>query len=190
MNKIKTISKYIRSLLILITVLHLFVYASILLFTDTSNTASQLSASYNVFSSFIEVSFKDSWQGFAQALSQEGFNTIIILGIAESLPYLFIYFFIFKLFGLYQQGIIFTYKNSFYIKCIGTSLLGWIGLSLFYPIIVTLVIRFTGQSKTLPMMINIGSTEIKYLIISLIIYAFAWIMKEAINLKSEQELVI
>lgn len=190
MNKIKTISKYIRNLLILITVLHLTVYTSILVFADTSSASSQLSASYNVFSSFITIDFKDSWSGFAQVLSQEGFNPTIILGIADSLPYFFIYFFIFKLFGLYQQGLIFTYKNSFYIKCIGSSLLGWIGLSVFYPVLVTLFIRFTGQSDTLPLMMNIGSTEIKYLIISLIIYAFSWIMKEAIELKSEQELVI
>jgi len=190
MKKIQSISKYIRTLLILIAVLHLFVYASILIFADTTHSSSHLSVSYHIFTSNISIDFQDSWKGFSQALSQEGFNSSLILGIAESVPYLFIYFFLFKLFGLYQQGIIFTYKNSFYIKCIATSLLGWIGVSLFYPIIVTLLIRFTGQSNTLPMMINFGSTEMKYLMISLIIYAFAWIMKEAIKIKSDQELVI
>ncbi len=106
------------------------------------------------------------------------------------LPYLLIYFFLFKLFKYYQQGQIFTVANIACLKNIGKTLLAWIGLNIFYPVLVTLIIRFSGLSDSLAIYMNIGSTEFFYLVSGLVIYVMAWIMTMAIELKQEQELVV
>lgn len=56
--------------------------------------------------------------------------------------------------------------------------------------LVVLVLRFLGASDSLPIIINIGSTELGYFLSGAIIYVMAWIMKEALTLQQEQELVI
>jgi hypothetical protein len=105
-------------------------------------------------------------------------------------PSLLIYLSLFKLFGLYQKGLIFTTANIQCIKNIGTVLLAWIALKLLYPLIVTLVLRFSGASDTLALYMSLGSDEVRFLLIGLVIYVIAWIMNEATSLHQEQELVI
>ena len=63
-------------------------------------------------------------------------------------------------------------------------------MNIFYPVLVVLVLRFLGASDSLPIIINIGSTELGYFLSGAIIYVMAWIMKEALTLQQEQELVI
>ena len=142
------------------------------------------------FTSGATVDFSGSWSDLAKALTDEGFNSLLILGGAELVPSILIYLSLFKLFGLYQRGAIFTAENIKCIKKIGTVLLAWFALKLCYPIVVTLVIRFSGASDTLSLYIGLGTTELKYLLIGLIIYVIAWVMNEATSLHQEQELVI
>ena len=73
---------------------------------------------------------------------------------------------------------------------LGKTLLFWVVLNICYPVIVTLFIRFTGLSDSLPIILNFGSTELKYLMIGGIIYVIAWIMHEGVLIKEQQELVI
>jgi hypothetical protein len=190
MSRIANISKLIKILLLFLALLQLAGFV-VLLLVDSS-----YSSHYSVWlanfglSSAMSFSFDNSWHDFAELLAQQQFDPILILGIAATIPYLLIYYFLYQLFSLYQQGIIFTQKNTTWVKCIAIVLLGWIGLNLLYPVLVTLVLRLSGASSTLPIMVNLGSTELGYLLTGLIIYVIAWIMNEAIELKQEQALVI
>ncbi len=190
MQKISKISSFIRALITFVFILHITAYIAVIFFGDNNGSNNEAGIKSEHASSFVHVDFNGSWEGIAQALEKENFNSVAILGIAESIPYLFIYFFLFKLFGLYKSGIIFTAANINCIKHIGTSLLAWILLSILYPVAVTLFIRFTHLSETLPIIVNFGSTELRYLAIGLIVYVIAWVMREALDLQSEQELVI
>jgi hypothetical protein len=96
-------------------------------------------------SSAVNIDFSGSWEDLAQALTDEGFNALLILGSADLLPSLILYLSLFKLFGLYQQGLVFTTANIQCIKNIGTVLLAWIALKLLYPVIVTLVLGFQAH---------------------------------------------
>lgn len=190
MVKISRLSKYIRYLILFLASLQLLAF--ILIVTNGVNTelGQQVIVDFGLFNSNFHIEFSQSWQDIAQALKKENFNTTLILGSIELLPYLLIYFFLLRLFTCYQRGEIFTTKTIHCLKMLGKTLLFWVVLNICYPVIVTLFIRFTGLSDSLPIILNFGSTELKYLLIGGIIYVIAWIMHEGVLIKEQQELVI
>jgi len=190
MSQITLVSKLVRLLVLAIAVLHFSAYLAVILFGELQESGRQLSIQLGFISSHFSIEFNHSWQGIALALEGKNFNSAAILGSAELIPYVFIYFFVYRLFGLYQKGVVFTAANIQCLKYLGATLLGWILLNLLYPLLVTMVIRLSGASETLKFYLNLGTQELTYLLIGLVIYVIAWIMKEAINLKQEQELVI
>jgi len=184
------VSKIVRALVALYIIIQIGVYALLLMLGHNIEGTYELSEEFSFFSSAMNVDFSGSWGDLANALTSEGFNVLLILGSAELLPSLLIYFSLFKLFGLYQQGLVFTSANIACIKNIGTVLLAWIALKLLYPVVVVLVIRFSGASDSLALYMSLGSDELRLLLIGLVIYVIAWVMNEATSLHQEQELVI
>jgi hypothetical protein len=189
-HRISKVSKIVRALIALFVVMQVFSFAFLLLFGVNNEGTFELTDNFLFISSAASIDFSGSWENLALALTNEGFNALLILGSADLLPSILIYWSLFKLFGLYQQGLVFTAANIQCIKNIGTVLLAWIALKLLYPIVVTLVLRFSGASDTLSLYISLGSDELRFLLIGLVIYVIAWIMSEAISLHQEQELVI
>jgi hypothetical protein len=110
--------------------------------------------------------------------------------IPELLFCLFIYLSLIKLFGLYQQGIIFTANHINQLRNIGTCLLVWTVFDLFYPIFLMLFLRLSGLSESLPLFFSISSDQLLRLLVGLIIFVLGWIMTEAQKLQQEQELTI
>lgn len=191
MTKISLISKYVCALLLAMVILQVTSHILLLFFGElTASGVSELSINFHWFSSHISHQFTHGWFDISQALMAENFNALAILGTAELIPYLFIYFYLFKLFSYYQQGEIFTIDNIACLKNIGKILLFWILLNAFYPVLVSLFIRFAGFSDKLAIYLNFGSDEIFYLVSGLVIYVIAWVMTMAIELKQEQELVV
>ncbi|MBL4942457.1 MAG: DUF2975 domain-containing protein [Colwellia sp.] len=191
MSKISKASKYICALLIAMATFQLTTHLLLLFFGEqTAIGLNKLTINFSFFSSYIAHQTSHNWLNISQALEAENFNSLAILGSMELLPYLLIYFFLFKLFKFYQQGQIFTVANIACFKNIGKTLLAWIGFSIFYPVLVTLFIRLSGLSDSLAIYISFGSREFFYLVSGLIIYVMAWIMTMAIELKQEQEFVI
>lgn len=189
MTKISNISKLIRMLIVFITLLHIASFVSHL-YDDRPTGIERVVPSTSETTLTSTAGITESWQEFSQALEQEGFNSIAILASVDIAFYSFIYFLVFQLFGLFQQGKIFTQQNINCIKSIGRCLLAWVVISIIYPAIVTLIIRVSGTSDSLALYFSIGSTELVNLLSGLIIYAFAWVINEAIEIKQEQELVI
>lgn len=191
MTKISKASKYICALLITMATFQVISHILLLCFGElTTVGVSQLSIDFHLFSSHISHQSTHGWTNISQALIAENFNALAILGTAELIPYLFIYYFLFRLFSYYQHGEIFTIPNITCLKNIGKTLLFWIVLNALYPVLVSLIIRFTGLSDKLSIYLNIGSSELFYLASGLVIYVMAWIMTMAIELKQEQELVV
>ncbi len=189
-DRIRKVSKIVRALVALFIIMQVGVYALLVISAENQDGTYQLSEQFTYFSSAVNVDFSGSWGNMAQALTDEGFNALLILGSAELVPSLLIYLLLFKLFGLYQRGLVFTVENIQCIKNVGTVLLGWLILKLFYPLLVSLTLRFTGASDTLSIYMSVGSDELRYLLIGLVIYVIAWVMSEATSLHQEQELVI
>jgi hypothetical protein len=189
-QSIRKVSKIVRALIALFILMQLVSYTLLLMFGNNVDGTFELSDNSYIFSSAVNIDFSGSWENLAQALTAEGFNTFLILASADLLPSFLIYLSLFKLFGLYQQGLVFTAANIQCIKNIGTVLLAWVVLKLLYPLVVTLILRFSGASDTLALYMSLGSDELRLLLIGLMIYVIAWIMNEATSLHQEQELVI
>lgn len=190
MHRISLISRLVKGLVVLLALLQLLTF--VILANSTSNTEAGSSASFDngLGQSMVEVAFDGAWHDLAVALERNDLSSLWLLGTVEAIPYLFIYYFLYRLFSLYQNGTIFSQPNIRCVKAIGTTLLVWLFVSLFYPITLVLLLRLFNISDQLPFIFIIGSTEISYLISGLVIYVIAWIMQEALTLKSEQELVI
>lgn len=190
MSKISCLSQYIRYLIFFLASLQVIAFVLVASLGENTDLGQQAIVDFGLFYSSFNIEFSHSWQDIAQSLKQENFNTTLILGSAELLPYFFIYFFLLRLFSYYQAGEIFTTNTIYCLKMLGKTLLFWLLLNLFYPLLVTLFIRFTGLSESLPIILNFGSTELNYLLIGSIVYVVAWIMQEGLLIKEQQELVI
>ena len=190
MSKISKASQCICALLLTIACLQVLTHLVLIFFSEFEAGSEPLTANYTFLFAHLSHQVTSSWQNIAQALESEGFNSLIILSSMQLIPYLLIYFFLFKLFKLYQQGKIFTIDNSNCFKNIGKTLFAWIAINFLYPVVVTLFLRLTGLSDSLALHLSIGSKEFIYLLSGLIIYVMALVMIAANELHQEQELVI
>lgn len=182
--------KLIKVLLTVVILSKVIFHAVLLGWGSLSDGGYVLSQEFSLLSVLVNYSVTGTWQSLALDLQQEQFNFLAILGSAQLLPNVLICIFIFKLFSLFEQGKVFSVAHAKYLKYIGTTLFFWIVLNAIYPVLVTLSIRLLGLSDSLPLHLNISSTEFSYLLYGLIIYAMAAVMEQAILLKEEEELVI
>lgn len=190
MDKITKVSKYVRYLIVFLAFIHLASFALTILLSDKicSSRLLDIELGSSVFSSIVE--FDGTGKNLAPSLESAGFNSTVILGSVDIVIYTTLYFLLFKLFGLYKSGAVFTAANINCIKNIGRVLLLWVALSIIYPSIVVLLIRTFDMSHALSFHFSFGSSELIRLTSGIIIYVITWIMTEAVALKKEQELVI
>ncbi|MEP1446687.1 MAG: DUF2975 domain-containing protein [Paraglaciecola sp.] len=189
MEKIAKVSLLIRLLIILVASLNIIVIAVAIISQSETNSAELAVGTSQSYVSQI-VGVPESSSVFAEELLAEGFDSHAIILIPELLFYLFIYWSLIKLFGLYQRGGIFTIHHIKQLRNIGTCLLVWPVFDLFYPILLTLLFRSTGLSDSLPLVLSLGSDQLLKLLIGLIIFVMSWIMMEGQRLQQEQELTI
>ena len=190
MIKIYKVSRCIQILLVVIAFRQVIAHGLLVIKGEYKQGYYQLSADSGFTSIIARHQVSNSWENITQALEVEGFNSLFILGTVELIPYLLIYFFLFKLFSHYYRGEIFTDMANQCLKNIGKTLIFWIGINIIYPVLVTLFIRFGGWSDSLAVYIGVGSTELYYLLLGLVIYVVAWVMTQGLKLQKEQELTI
>ena len=189
MEKIARVSLFIRLLIVLVACLNIVVITVAILTQSESNSAEL--AVGTVQSSITQVvKLPKSSENFANDLHSEGFNSHAIMLIPELLFCLFIYLSLIKLFGLYQQGIMFTVNHINQLRNVGTCLLVWSAFDLLYPILLVLFLRLSGLSESLPLFLSISSDQLLKSLVGLIIFVLSWIMTEAQKLQQEQELTI
>jgi hypothetical protein len=190
MHKIEKVSKYVRYFIVFLAFIHIASFVLTILLSDKicSSRLLDIELGGSVYSSIVE--FDGTGKNLAPVLKSEGFDSTMILGSIDILIYSILYFLLFRLFGLYMSGFIFTSANINCIRSMGRVLLLWVGLSIIYPVIVVFIIRITGFSDSLLFHFSFGSSELIRLMLGIVIYVVAWIMAEAMKLNREQELVI
>jgi hypothetical protein len=189
MEKIARVSLFIRLLIVLVACLNIVVI-TVAILTKSESSSAELAVGTVQSSVTQVVSLPKFSESFAKELHSEGFNSHAIMLIPELLFCLFIYLSLIKLFGLYQQGIIFTANHINQLRNIGTCLLVWTVFDLSYPIFLMLFLRLSGLSESLPLFFSISSDQLLRLLVGLIIFVLGWIMTEAQKLQQEQELTI
>lgn len=191
MSRISKVSKIVRIWLVLAIFFQVAIYAALLFFTEQNATNFHISidGGFDVAGPFATPSGNESDLG--KALIEQDFNALALLGWVDVLIYCLLYFFLYRLFSLYQQGQIFTQSNIHQFKCLGYTMLAWVLIDLIYPNLLVLVLRLSGLApEPLPLELSVNSTDLKQLMIGLMIYVIGWVMTEAKTLQQEQELTI
>jgi len=188
--QIQNVSKIIRLIIVIVALIHIGSFLFTVLNVEERSLSHQIELKQEQTSYTATVEMTGTGEELAENLNNEGFNGLAILGSADMVIYSIIYFFIYRLFSLYQQGKIFTPANINCIEKIGRCLLAWVLVSLLYPVLVVLIIRFSALSDSLPIMVSVTSDDLIHLLSGLVIYVIAWVMAEAMKLQQEQTLVI
>jgi hypothetical protein len=191
MEKITSLSRWIKLLILFLALLQLSSFVATMMFGEYVGNEYVLRIDWwGFFYSILTVDFSGSWSLLTSSLHAAGFHPGLILGTVEILPYIFIYYFLYRLFSLYQQSKIFTASNFKCLSRIAVVFIAWIVLSLFYPILVAFVLRVAGLGNEVPYILILGDQELKYALLGMIFYCIAWVMRHATELQKEAELTI
>ena len=95
-----------------------------------------------------------------------------------------------KLFRNYENNNIFTFENATIYQKLGYSIFYWVGGSVLYGAIMTVVISFNNPPGHRMLAIGFEGIDFITLIMGLIVLIISWVMKEACILADEQNLTI
>lgn len=187
---IKKVSRLVQILFLLFALVHIGSFFLTLIFSQENSVSHQVEVKHGAVGYSAVASVARNHHGLAQALLAEDYHVTAILGGPTMVVYAMLYFIMFRLFGLYQKGQIFTHANINCFKQVSFCLLFWVVLSLIYPLFVVLTIRLIDPSSSMAMYLSVSTTELEHLLLGMVIYVIAWVMGEAMALQDEQELVI
>lgn len=95
-----------------------------------------------------------------------------------------------NLFDNYSKGIIFSVENTAIYKKLGQALFLLAGADILSHSFMSLALSFQNPVGKRFISAGVGSTEICYLIIGLIVIVISHVMQEALKLNDEVELVV
>lgn len=90
-----------------------------------------------------------------------------------------------KLFGLYENAIVFSEQNVNCFRHIGYSLLSWVGANFIFTILISLVLSFAKPTGPRQITLQFDHSDVGTLIIGAVILLVSWVMKEAVLLEDE-----
>ena len=100
------------------------------------------------------------------------------------------FYLLFRLFGLYAQGEIFTEGAVGYIRKTGYTLLAAQIIRPLQDALLTLVLTMHNAPGMRTISVGIGSTDLAEILIACLVILVSWIMDEGRKLKEEEALVI
>lgn len=100
------------------------------------------------------------------------------------------FYFLIKLFQLYERTEIFTLRNVTYIRNIGYAMLVKQLLNPVYQGLITGALTFNNPHGYRYATIGFGSTDLIAIVTALIIILVSWIMAEGCKLNDEQKYIV
>lgn len=113
-----------------------------------------------------------------------------LIGLIPVAIDLYVIYCLARLFSLYKVGKIFTLENIQYIKRIAYFLLLGQIINPFYQVVMSGFLTYANPHGHRVMVASVSGMNISIIIISVITIVIAWIMKEAQQLKLEQEYTV
>ncbi len=120
-------------------------------------------------------------------------NEKIMGGLVSVIPLIVkmgIFYFLIKLFRLYEHGDIFSSKHVKYIRNIGYTLLIGQLIEPFYQFVMGFVLTLHNPPHHRYAAITLDQTNIGMLLTALLVILISWIMAEGYRLREEQQLTI
>ena len=129
------------------------------------------------------------WPALHPVLSGIGWSPFLFLVLPRVLVFLMVVYQVLRLFGFYQQGSIFGFRQVLCLRRIGNLIVLWSLMLLTWPMLVgTLVKLFTGSYEGY--WFSAGWDALFYLIAGMALIVMAWVMDEGLQVQTEQELTI
>ena len=116
------------------------------------------------------------------------------IGFIASLPVLFSLFTVVKslqkLFSLYKEGEIFSFKHVKLFKKCATSLLLWVIFSILYESSKSVIFSISNPPGERILTLGISSSEITTILVGVTVFVLAWVMDEGRVLNEEIKLTV
>ncbi len=113
-----------------------------------------------------------------------------IISLIPIITFMFLYYYLTRLFGAYGRGEIFTQKTVRYIRNCGITLLLW---QLLYPL-YQILLTFTLSINNLPgqrfIAVSLSTAQARDLVTAMVIILVSWIMQRGVNLEEEARLTV
>ena len=129
------------------------------------------------------------WPSLHAALLEIGWSPFVVLVMPRVLVFLAVVLQVVQMFGLYQQGRIFTFRQVQYLRRIGLLLILWGLILLGYPALLQLLAGWFAEGYQ-GYWFSADWDALFYIIAGLGVTVMAWVMQEGLKLKHEQELTV
>lgn len=112
------------------------------------------------------------------------------ISMIPTIIHMLILYFLFKLFGLYEKGEIFSIVNVKYIKNIGYLMLLDQLVNPIYQLFISVAMTWQNPKGQGVASITMDQTNIATMIAAVLIILISWIMAEGCKLREEQALIV
>jgi hypothetical protein len=99
------------------------------------------------------------------------------------------FYFLYRLFSLYQQGIFFTERAACLIRNVGIVMLVWQVIHPIYDLLLTFVVSMSQKHHHF-MGVSFSNHDAADIVFALVIIVVAWVMREAAKLQQDQQLTV
>ncbi len=95
-----------------------------------------------------------------------------------------------ELFKLYQKGIVFSAENVKCFRCLGYTLISWVGANMIFILLISVVLTFNNPVGERQIVAQFGFSDLATLITGAVVILVSWVMIEASKLEDEQAYTI
>ena len=114
-----------------------------------------------------------------------------IISLIPIATFMFLYYYLFRLFGCYGHGDIFTSKTVRFIRNCGITLLLWQILNPLYQILMTYSLSvINGPGHRFIAVSLFGTPQARDLVTAIVIIVISWIMQRGSDLEDEVRLTV
>lgn len=114
----------------------------------------------------------------------------VVIGLLPLVVIMTIFYFLTKLFKLYEQGKIFTALNVRYIKNIGITMLIGQVVNFIYEALISFALTFHNPAGHKFSSISFGSFDMYNIITAIMVIVISWIMAEGCKLQEENQYTV
>jgi len=129
------------------------------------------------------------WPSLHAALAEIGWSPSAFLVMPRVLVFLAVAIQVVQMFGLYQQGLIFTFRHVLYLHRIGLLLILWGVILLGFPALIRVLAGWFAEGYQ-GYWFSADWDALFYFVAGLGVTVMAWVMREGLKLRHEQELTV
>lgn len=189
MNKIKTVSKYLKvTLYLMMAFIALF---AVSYWSITDEIVVEKGISYdgfylNMLYSPLEISDLQKF-GISKILlsPMHKISGFLVMMIPVSVLFFALYQGI-RLFSLYEKGYIFSRENVTSYRRLGYAMFAWVGSNIIYTPLMTFVMTHANPSGQRFISVSMSLSDVATLLVGGVVLLISWVMQEGLKISDDQ----